>query len=299
MPSGKVTIDFETRSQIDLRKVGAHRYAADPTTEVLCLAARKDQDDPVIWINDKFNIFEADLPLIGFQKIVHLIRKSAIVEAHNAEFEYAIWNECLTRYGAPPLPLEQFRCSAAMAAAMGLPRSLKDVAKCLGSPIDKDMGGHKLMLKMCKPRASRKAEREAEPDRDEVANPYWWEEPEDIIRLAEYCLTDIEAEEWISDAMPCLSPDEQAVWLATARMNQRGVQADLASCLTMETMVINYKEVLQQECQELTGVRGTQTTKLLAWLNEHADHEIPNIQKETLEQELLKDDAIRRAELQG
>ena len=30
--------DVEARSQVDLRKVGAARYAADPSTEALCAA---------------------------------------------------------------------------------------------------------------------------------------------------------------------------------------------------------------------------------------------------------------------
>jgi hypothetical protein len=34
--------DFETRSRVDLRKVGAHRYAADPSTEILCAAYAVD-----------------------------------------------------------------------------------------------------------------------------------------------------------------------------------------------------------------------------------------------------------------
>ena len=38
--------DYETRSQVDLKKVGAHRYAADPSTEVLCMAFAVD-DGPV------------------------------------------------------------------------------------------------------------------------------------------------------------------------------------------------------------------------------------------------------------
>ena len=38
--------DFETRSRASLKTVGAHRYAVDPSTEVLCCAYAVD-DEPV------------------------------------------------------------------------------------------------------------------------------------------------------------------------------------------------------------------------------------------------------------
>jgi len=42
----RLHLDFETASRVDLRKVGASRYAADPSTMVLCMAWAWD-DDPV------------------------------------------------------------------------------------------------------------------------------------------------------------------------------------------------------------------------------------------------------------
>ena len=36
--SNIASIDFETGSCVDLKKVGAFRYAEDPTTMVLCMA---------------------------------------------------------------------------------------------------------------------------------------------------------------------------------------------------------------------------------------------------------------------
>ena len=33
--------DYETRSRAILKKVGTHRYATDPSTEVLCCAYRR------------------------------------------------------------------------------------------------------------------------------------------------------------------------------------------------------------------------------------------------------------------
>ena len=44
-----VHLDFETRSAADLKKVGAVRYAMDPTTEILCMACRVDDGPVLLW----------------------------------------------------------------------------------------------------------------------------------------------------------------------------------------------------------------------------------------------------------
>ena len=42
--------DYETRSRAILKKVGTYRYAADPSTEVLCAAYAVDHDPVQLWI---------------------------------------------------------------------------------------------------------------------------------------------------------------------------------------------------------------------------------------------------------
>ena len=41
--------DYETRSRVVLKVVGAHRYAADPSTEVLCCAYAVDNNPVQLW----------------------------------------------------------------------------------------------------------------------------------------------------------------------------------------------------------------------------------------------------------
>ena len=41
--------DYETRSRLDLRKVGAFLYAADVSTQVLCAAYAVDDDPVQLW----------------------------------------------------------------------------------------------------------------------------------------------------------------------------------------------------------------------------------------------------------
>ena len=49
--AGKLlVIDFETRSTLNLRKVGAWRYAADPETDVLCACGVLGDGDVGTWV---------------------------------------------------------------------------------------------------------------------------------------------------------------------------------------------------------------------------------------------------------
>jgi DNA polymerase bacteriophage-type len=45
-----VSIDFETRSAVDLRKTGVYKYAADPSTDIWCMAYKAPwSDDVLVW----------------------------------------------------------------------------------------------------------------------------------------------------------------------------------------------------------------------------------------------------------
>ncbi len=43
----KILIDFETRSKIDLRKVGAYEYSMHPSTEGVCMAVKADKQERI------------------------------------------------------------------------------------------------------------------------------------------------------------------------------------------------------------------------------------------------------------
>ena len=106
--------DLETRSALDLTKVGAHRYAEDPSTEII-VASCGDEAGP-----DRF-------------------------VAHNASFERVMLNA----YGAGIQP-EDMDCTLARAAVLSLPQSLDGAAMALDTEVRKDEVGRRLMLRMCK-----------------------------------------------------------------------------------------------------------------------------------------------------
>jgi hypothetical protein len=152
--------DFETRSVIDVTKLGATRYAMDPSTQVLCLCWSFDDDaDVFLW----HRAHQEDGKEPWCQKtrrpdeLIERIRSGETFEAHNAGFEFAIWNEVLTREFPEfdvKLKLEQMRCSAAKASCLSLPRALGDALKAVGAPTEfhKMADGRRLINKLSKPR---------------------------------------------------------------------------------------------------------------------------------------------------
>lgn len=140
-------IDYETKSAADLRAVGIYRYAEHPTTDILCMAYARNKDPVKLWT-----------PLEPWpEEINEHIDAGLPIYAHNAQFERLITdNISVPRYGCAVVLMEQWFCTAAMAAAMALPRSLEGVGEALDLAIQKDMKGSRLMLKMAKPRKGEK-----------------------------------------------------------------------------------------------------------------------------------------------
>ena len=131
----KLHRDFETYSKLELPKVGAHRYAQDPSTGVWCMAFAVD-DGPVKlwWPGDPVppEFFEAERD------------PNWTVVAHNDEFETTIEQHILgPRYGFPLVPLERHCCTQAMALALALPAKLEMLADALELEHRKDAAGER------------------------------------------------------------------------------------------------------------------------------------------------------------
>ena len=136
----KLHRDYETRSQADLTKVGAARYAADPSTEVLWVAFAADNDPVKLWRPGD------PVPPAWFEAAAN---PSWAVCAHNDAFESAIEEHKLhPLYGFPVIPPERHRCTQAAALALGLPAKLGLLADVLELSNRKDAAGEKLMHMM-------------------------------------------------------------------------------------------------------------------------------------------------------
>lgn len=230
----RVHIDFETRSTTDLRRCGVHKYVEDPYTDVLCAAWAVDDGPVGLWA-----------PGQDDRALVAALEDAEHVVAHNAAFERAIVRGILTpRYGWPEIPLEKWRCTMAMAYAMGLPGSLDGAARALGLAYSKDMSGHRLMLAMCKPRRAHKNE-----DPNVV---HWREDEKSKERLYAYCKPDVLVERELEKHLCPLSAAEQELWFLDQRINDRGVLVDRQLCESAKRVVAMAIEDLDGEMCEVT-----------------------------------------------
>src|ERR1035437_8335642 len=264
----RATIDFESRSACSLRKCGAWKYSLDSTTEVLCLGYRLpswDEGRVELWhpAFPHLNISESD-DSEALYELLEWISNGQLVEAHNCWFERAMWrNIRVPVYGFPTPGDSQWRDSAAKAAAHALPRSLEDAVDALGLDEHKDAAGHKLMLKLSKPRKPRKKEREAG-----VTGLLWWESSELFDKLWTYCRQDVVAEASLSAALPDLNDQESALYVLDQQINERGFQLDQEAVTVAIKLIAVETERLNEELKTLTKGKvhkATQRAQMLRW----------------------------------
>ena len=277
--------DYETRSVLELPEVGAHVYAAHPSTDVWCCA---------------YAVGEVQLWTPGMPVPPEFIEAAAnsdwVVSAFNAGFERQIEQHIMgPRYGWPPVPLSQQRCTQAAAAALALPLNLGGAAAALGLEHQKDEADRRLMLQMSRPRKPRKGE---DPN-----GTYWADDPEKIQRLYNYCKRDVEAERALHKRIGFLPDAEQTVWELDARINDRGFYLDGELLDGALRVAADAEQEIEREIVQLTGGAVTtinEVARLLTWLRERGC-ELADVRKKTLQaaitNESLAPEARRAIEL--
>ena len=243
------SIDFETRSHIDLADQGLDIYSNDPTTEVLCIAFGTSPDN--VHVSSPHDLYPEE-------DFLDHVRMGGKIQAWNAMFEYAIWNcVCVPKYGWPPLKLEQCIDTMAMAAANNIPQALGDAAIFMDADHKKDTRGRLLIQKLCKPQR----------------NGTFNEDPAFMAELFAYCQADVRAEMAIGSVLRPLTDVEQEVWTLTQRINLRGVPVDPNELHNAVLAVVRAQDAIDNECIALTGCKPSERAKLLEWINKKIPHE--------------------------
>jgi DNA polymerase len=265
----KIVVDFETRSEADLRKVGAYNYSLHPSTEVMCFGAKFGTQGAILLTKED----------IQNKEKFHFKPDDKLV-AHNAFFEQCIYNNVLVkRYGWPKLSIANWSCTAAKAAVHALPRKLEGACLALGLAVQKDMVGHKVMLKMCKPRKATKK-----------STAKWHEDPDDFKLLYDYCIKDVEAEYLLDQRLEDLNPNERKIWELDQTINSRGVLVDTKTVDQILSLIDLETGRLKDETEQVAyGYFETtaQTREVLKWLQAEGV-DLLNLQKKTVE-DVLKE----------
>jgi DNA polymerase len=245
--------DYETRSTLDLREVGAWRYSQHASTGVWCCAYCIDDGEIKLWtlgdpVPIEFTEAAAD--------------PDCLVVAFNDNFERLIEQHILApRYGFPLVPIKRHRCLQAAALSLALPASLHGAAQALGLEHKKDAGGRRVMLQMAKPRKPRKDE--------DPGVIHWFDDEERRQQLYDYCRQDTAVERELAKRIGFLSDSEQAVWELDVAINDRGFYTDGALLDAAHELVTAAETREQAEFRELTGLNSTnQIDAFISWLAE-------------------------------
>ena len=213
----------------------------------------------------------------AIKKILHAIEGGAEIHAWNAAFEWAVWNNiCAPRFGWPALPIDRFHCTMATAACAGLPMSLNDAGKAVGSLFLKDMAGHRAMLRMSKPRSV-----------EANGTIHWWhrEDPAKVKALIAYNLDDVRAEREVHKRIPRMTRREREIWLVDQAMNQRGLPVDTELLGALSAITLQELLDLNRELRKLTNGEITSTSQVSALLKwaQYLGYPHDTLERETLD----------------
>lgn len=237
----RLHIDLETYSATPIT-AGVYRYTEDPTFRILMAAWSLDGGPVRVAVGD------AEIRAIpGLDSTLTKV-------AHNAQFERI----CLSRFFGLPvgqyLPPEQFHDTMGVAAELGYPQKLANLAAALGGE-QKDTAGTRLIRLFCVP--NRKGHRVLPEER-----------PEEWAEFVAYCAQDVVTLVDVDRKMGGWPTEvEHRVWLADQRINDRGLAIDVPLALAAVTATDDNRMVQELELSTLTGVANPgSNVQLLAWL---------------------------------
>lgn len=279
-------IDFETRSEADLKAVGAANYAEHPSTDIICLAFCTTaiyNRQPV------FLITRADLQIrrqtsdrnqwsANLRALYDMAADpNCIFVAHNAAFERYIWkNIMVERYGFPDIPIHRWKCTMAKCYSLGLPGALKEVGPVLELTHLKDIEGSEAMLFLSKPMPVK--------FQKQYGCTFWEPEfapPGIFEKCYEYCKGDILCEIELDTTTMDLSPEEKEMWCIDQEINSTGVYLDLPVIRKATAIVTHEKGKIRKEFSAVTGFNPSQHAELQKYLNDK-NIPVPNTTKDTL-----------------
>jgi DNA polymerase len=248
----KVSIDFETFSECDIRSAGAWAYATHESTRVLCMAYAYEDQPVKLWVPG--------------EKLPAFLRDEATdyhIHAWNSFFEWVIWTHVLK---LPTPPLSQWTDTAALACAMALPRSLGECGSALKLPqnLQKNKRGYYLIRMLSIPN-------------EKNGDPVLTQE------MYQYCKDDVTTEREISKRLYKLNPTERKVWELDQTINLRGIKVDKPAIKSALNVYDMAQEDLKSRLKELTGLDNPNSQKqFLGWLQDKGVS-VENTQKATMQ----------------
>lgn len=275
-------LDYETKSEIDLKKRGLDVYSSHPSTEVLMCSYAFDREPVKLWI-------AADGPMPD--ELREGIENPKIKKwAFNAAFERIISKRVLKLKVAT----KAWRCTKVLGHMQGFIGDLDIMGRLVGLPEDKQKisEGKRLIRLFCMPQKVSK--NQPHLWRDE------WTDPEDWALFCEYCIRDTEAERGIKRRLIKFPVPEQEweLYEIDQDVNDRGIPIDIPFCKNAIIMSARRKAELTAELLELTGLRNPNSpVQLTAWLQERG-YPFDDIRKDTVKKVIAENADVAKVRLE-
>jgi DNA polymerase len=231
----RLWMDFESFSRVNLKTDGGKKYAESDTTMPICLGFALDDEPVQVWTPNM------TMP----QRVLDAVSEGILVYAHNALFDYRIWNTILSRdFNWPLLKLDQMVDTMGLVASYSLPLSLSEAGEAMGIEQKKHKYGTALIKKLCSPNK-----------KDEQPMPFMPEYAEDFKKFYEYCRQDVAAMRELIESLPrdIMIPNESRIWRLTVRMNEVGLPVATNEAIAIRDYLLEHVTEAMKEVPILSG----------------------------------------------
>ena len=249
-----ISLDYESKSEADLKKVGLQNYASDYSTKVTMLAYRWNREQ--VQHLDFTNGDRMPPEVIDALTDPHVLKW-----AFNAQFERVMTRLCL----GIRTPIKGWRCTMVRAYMQSFNGGLAEVGMQLGLPASmvKDPEGSRLIRMFCLPQKVTKNQ------------PHRWRDgdtdPDDWQKFCDYNVRDVVAESAILDKL-LPYPDLEREWQLyelDQRINDRGLPVNRTFVQNASEMAVVRKAELIGMMQEVTSLPNPNSPKqFIPWLEE-------------------------------
>lgn len=282
-PTRTLSIDFETFSEIDLKKFGLDLYSIHPSCEVLMCAWRLD-DGPI----RHWDATKEPMP----KKLRQALEDDDIlIWAFNAQFERVIMNRVLNIWPA----IHRWRCTMALAYMHSFTGDLAMVARQMGIDEDKTKlaTGKRLINMFTKPQ--KVSANQPHKRFTSETHPVEWK------MFVEYNIRDVEAEceiKRLLDRPKYPIPAREWEFYALDQIiNDRGLPIDRIFVENALEMANRRKAQLLEQMREKTGLANPGSgPQLLPWLQARG-YPFNDLQKDTVKKVLTAWKGIQTGEL--
>lgn len=250
-----LSIDLETRSEVDLGKCGVYKYVEGEHWGILLFCYLFEGDEDVSEVD-----MASGEPLP--EDVLAALEDPEIVKyAWNASFERTNLSKHLGRRLDP----RQWKCTMVWAAELSLPLSLKNAAAVLKVDQQKDRAGDALIRKFSVPQKPTKSNGMKE-----------WLGPSDLpeqwAAFKSYCRQDVRTEDAIRrrlEKFPLPMSEWEMYWI-DQDINDRGIKIDLDLAKAAMECDRQMGGKMMDEARELTGLENPNSVQQMkGWLGAH------------------------------